>query len=222
MAVGPIQLIVIGFRDFEPTGKILAALEAAVLSGAIRVVDLQFVRKTQDGAVEALELTGLSADERVEFGAVIGGLLGAGIGGVEGALEGAIAGALAAADETYGLTPEDVQDIAEGLAPGEAAGMLMIEHTWAIGFRNAVRDAGGEMLAQGFLTPKTLLMIGAELEAQERAMAAVTVAAAVEQAAAERAVAALTSAALIEEAARDHAAAVVLAALSAGDRPDQA
>lgn len=222
MAVGPIQLIVIGFRNFEPTGKILPALEAAVLSGAIRVVDLQFVRKTQDEAVEAFELSGLSDDERVEFGTVIGSLLGAGMGGAAGAIEGAIAGALAAAEQTYGLTPEDVQEIASGLAPGEAAAMLMIEHTWAIGFSDAVRNAGGEMIAQGFLTPRTLLMVGAELEAQSQAAAAVTVAAAIEQAAAQRAISALAAAALIEEAAVEHATAVLTAALSPGDLPDEA
>ncbi|NJK31249.1 MAG: hypothetical protein HC927_01890 [Deltaproteobacteria bacterium] len=62
------QLIVIGFRNFEPTGQILPALETAALTGAIRVIDIQFVRKTQDGAVEALQVSGLSDDERVESG----------------------------------------------------------------------------------------------------------------------------------------------------------
>ena len=52
MTVGPIQLIAIGFEDFEPTGKILPALNAAVSSGAIRLIDLQFVGKDVEGNIQ--------------------------------------------------------------------------------------------------------------------------------------------------------------------------
>ena len=112
MTVGPIQLIVLGFEDFEPTGKILPALNAAVGSGAIRLIDLQFVGKDAGGNITSMEMSGLSPDEQIEFGAVIGGLLGAGMGGEEGAEIGALEGALAAAEHSYGLTAADVQEIA--------------------------------------------------------------------------------------------------------------
>jgi uncharacterized membrane protein len=173
MTVGPIQLIAIGFEDFEPTGKILPALNAAVASGAIRLIDLQFVGKDVEGNITSMEMSGLSPNEQIEFGAVIGGLLGAGLAGEEGAEVGALEGALAAAGHSYGLTAADVQDIADGLMPGDAAALLMIEHTWATGFRDAVGQAGGMMLGQGFLTPGTLLLIGAELAAQAEALAAI-------------------------------------------------
>jgi uncharacterized membrane protein len=173
MAIGPIQLIALGFEEFTPTGKILPALDAAVASGAIRLIDLQFVGKDANGDITALEMTSLSEDEEVEFGAVIGGLIGAGMAGEEGTVVGALEGALAAAEQSYGLTAADVLDIASELAPGDAAALLMIEHTWAVDFRDAVLEAGGVMLGQGFLTPGTLILIGAELEAQAAALAAI-------------------------------------------------
>jgi uncharacterized membrane protein len=239
MTVGPIQLIALGFEDFEPTGKILPALNAAVASGAIRLIDLQFVGKDVEGNITSMEMSGLSPNEQIEFGAVIGGLLGAGMAGEEGAEVGALEGALEAAGHSYGLTAADVQDIADGLMPGDAAALLMIEHTWATDFRDAVGQAGGMMLGQGFLTPGTLMLIGAELQAQAAALAAIEEAAAVvavseaieeeavleaveavvlseaiQEEAARRAVAALVMAELIEEAAIEEASEVVAAALA--------
>ena len=239
MSVGPIQLIAFGFEEFEPTGKILAALEDAVSTGAIRVVDLQFVGKDAQGNVTAAEMSGLSPDEEIEFGAVIGGLLGAGMAGEEGAAIGAMEGALAAAEHSYGMTVSDVQEIAAGLRPGDAAALLMIEHTWAIDFRDAVREAGGLVLGQGFLTAETLLLVGAELEAQAQALAAIEEAAvvvavaeaieeeaaweaaeavvmsqAIQEEAARRAIEALVTAELIEEAAMEEAGQVLAAALA--------
>jgi uncharacterized membrane protein len=221
MAIGPIQLIAFGFEDFEPTGKILPALNAAVASGAIRLIDLQFVGKDAGGNITSMEMSGLSPSEQIEFGAVIGGLLGAGLGGEEGAEVGALEGALAAAGHSYGLTAADVQDIADDLKPGDAAALLMIEHTWATDFRDSVLEAGGWVLGQGFLTPGTLMLIGAELEAQARAIAAieeaevvVALSEVIEEEAARRAVEALVMAELIEEAAIEEASEVVAAALA--------
>jgi uncharacterized membrane protein len=239
MTIGPIQLIAIGFEEFSPSGKILPALDAAIASGAIRLVDLQFVGKDEYGDVIALEMTSLDEEEEIEFGAVIGGLLGAGMAGEEGMVVGALEGALAAAEHSYGLTAADVQDIASELAPGDAAALLMIEHTWAVDFRDAVREAGGFMMGQGFLTPETLMLVGAELEAQAAALAAIEEAAvvvafaeaveeeavleaaeavivseAIQQEAARQAVAALVAAQLIEEAAVEEASQVVAAALA--------
>jgi len=239
MAIGPIQLIAFGFEDFEPTGKILPALSEAAASGAIRLIDLQFVGKDAGGNITSMEMSGLSPAEQIEFGAVIGGLLGAGLGGEEGAEVGALEGALAAAGHSYGLTAADVQDIADDLKPGDAAALLMIEHTWATDFRDAVLEAGGWVLGQGFLTPGTLMLIGAELQAQARAMAAieeaevivalseaieeeaaleaieaVVLSEAIQEEATRRAVEALVMAELIEEAAIEEASEVVAAALA--------
>jgi uncharacterized membrane protein len=227
MNIGPIQLIAITFPEFEPKGEILPKLMALVEAETIRLIDLQVIRKDQAGHVSSMELSGLSAKERVEFGAVIGGLLGAGAGGEEGAVEGSMSGALAAAEQSYGLSTADLKAVADRIRPGSAAALLLIEHTWATPFRDAVVRAGGQVQAQGYLTPQALFMVGKELEAQveaveaiaaseaiqkeaaKRAAIAVALSRAIQEEAARRAVAALMAADIIEEAAIEEAVLVV-------------
>lgn len=225
-------MIAIGFEQFEPKGEILRELNALQEMGTIRLIDAQFVRKSEAGQITSMEMSGLNEEEAIEFGAVIGGLIGAGVGGTVGAVEGAVEGALAAVEHSYGMSMEDVQNVADGLAPGDAAALLLVEHTWAKRFSGAVRNAGGRTLAQGFLTPETLMLVGAELEAQAEAVAAielsdaikveaareayraVVLSEAIQQNAAQRAADSLVAAALIEEAAIEEASAVVATALA--------
>jgi len=225
--------MIIGFEQFEATGEALDALMAASDAGAIRVIDLQFVSKDEEGNIEAVELSGLTEDEAIEFGAVIGGLIGAGAGGDEGLIEGAIAGAEIAAEGAYGMTAEDVVEIASQIPSGGAAAILAIEHTWAIDLRDALANQGGMLLGQGFLTRDAMLMIGAEAQAMIDALDAIAISDAIQvqaaidaadavalsdiiQAEAARMAAeSLVAAALIEEAAFEEAATTVLAALEA-------
>lgn len=182
--IGPMQMLVVGFgEDAEFQGEILDELERLSTHGLIRVIDLQFVQKTVEGDLVALEGTGLDEFEAAEFGAVIGGLLGLGAGGEIGAEMGAEAGALTALDRAYGMTVADVREIADGLEPGEAVGMLLFEHTWAARLKHAIRHTGGVPIAQGFLTPEALLMVGRELQAIVEAQATIEVAEAVKGAA---------------------------------------
>ena len=75
---------------------------------------------------------------------------------------GAVAGAISALDEyEYGLDEEALSSIADDIPAGGAAMMLVVEHVWAIGFRNAMRDSGGILIAQDFLSPEALIALGA-------------------------------------------------------------
>jgi uncharacterized membrane protein len=211
--VGPIQMIMIGFeRTDRFRGDIMRELERLSAKGVIRIIDLLFVMKDEAGEIKALEGSPLSEEERIEFGAVIGGLLGMGAGGVEAAVEGAVEGALVAVEKHYGLTWSDVQEMADELEPGTAAGVLLFEHTWATKFADALGDAGGHMLAQGFLTRDALMMVGAELEAMVEAQEAIEMAEAVKGAALLDALDTLFEAELIKEAAIEEAAEAVVAA----------
>ncbi|MFN2203384.1 MAG: hypothetical protein ACK2UO_19465, partial [Caldilineaceae bacterium] len=175
---------VVGFdEDAEYRGLILDELDSLTARGLIRVIDLQFVKKDEAGDLIAIQGSDLTDEEAIEFGAVIGGLIGLGAAGEEGAAEGMEAGALAAADEAYGLTVDDIADIASGLEPGQAVGMLLFEHTWAARLKQAIRTTGGYPIAQGFLTPEALMMVGRELEAVLEAEVAIEVADAVKGAA---------------------------------------
>ena len=156
--------MVIGFVDPALDGSILGALEGASASGAIKVVDVLGVYKAEDGTVLAAQGSDLTEDEAMTYGAWVGALIGLGAGGVDGAEVGAVAGAIHAMDEyEYGIDADGLATIAEDIPAGGAGMLLVIEHTWAIPFRDALIDSGGIMIAQDFLSPETLVAIGASL-----------------------------------------------------------
>jgi uncharacterized membrane protein len=204
-------MILIGFeRTDRFRGEILHELEKLSAKGVIRIIDLLFVIKDEAGEIQALEGSPLSEEERIEFGAVIGGMLGLGSAGEAGAIEGAVEGALWAVEEHYGLTWSDVQEMADELEPGTAAGVLLFEHTWATDFAQALGDAGGHMLAQGFLTRDALVMVGAELEAMVEAQETIEMAEAAKGAAILDALETMFEAEQIKEAAIEEAAEAVV------------
>lgn len=162
--IGPLQLLAIGFTDPQLDGSVLGTLEAASEAGHIRVVDLLGVYKDEAGNVLAAEATDLTEEEAMVYGAWVGALIGLGAGGAEGAEMGALVGAMDAADEyEYGIDADGLATIADDIPAGGAAMLLVIEHHWAIPFRNAVRDSGGILIAQDFLSPEALIALGADV-----------------------------------------------------------
>src|SRR4051794_25204284 len=96
MAIGPVQLIVLGFEHPEFHGEIIAELERLKESGTVRVIDALAVHKDADGEIAVAHLSNLSKDEAIELGSKVGALVGLGIEGEEGMYAGAEAGAEAA------------------------------------------------------------------------------------------------------------------------------
>src|SRR5712691_9807398 len=96
MAIGPVQLIVLGFKHPNFHGEVIAELEKLRQSGAVRVIDALAVYKNTQGAMEVEHLSNLSTEEAIELGSKIGALVGLGIEGEPGAEAGAIRGAEAA------------------------------------------------------------------------------------------------------------------------------
>ena len=76
MAIGPVQLLVLGFKEPNFSGEIRAELDRLRDNDLIRVIDALAVRKDADGEVQTLHESQLSADEQAAFGALIGGLIG--------------------------------------------------------------------------------------------------------------------------------------------------
>jgi uncharacterized membrane protein len=162
MQIGPLQLLVIGFADPKLDGSVIGTLAEASDAGHIKIVDLLGVYKDEAGDILAAEASDLSLDEAMVYGAWVGALIGFGADGEVGAEMGALAGALTAADEyEYGLGPDEIASVAEAIPRGGAAMLLVIEHTWAIEFRNAMRASGGVLIAQDFLSPEALITLGA-------------------------------------------------------------
>ena len=170
MAIGPVQLIALGFPHPEFHGEIIAELERLRESDTVRVIDSLAVYKDDDGELEIMHLSNLSRDEAIELGTVIGALIGLGVEGEEGAEAGA-----------EGLNPlGDVEgwDVLEDIPNGSAAALILLEHHWAVGLRDAVMRAGGFRLSDGFISPLDLIEVGlisaeeaAELHALETSAA---------------------------------------------------
>jgi uncharacterized membrane protein len=107
------HLLVIGFKNPDFHGQIRQALGSAMEKGVVRLIDLRFVWKDADGNVEGMEATQLDDAERKRFGAAVGALIGFGAGGEEGVQAGWEAGTMAAAQQTFGMTEENVRKIAD-------------------------------------------------------------------------------------------------------------
>src|SRR4029450_6967110 len=106
MAIGPVQLIVLGFNHPNFHGEIIDELERLRESDTVRVIDAPPVHKDARGEIEVAHLSNLTLDEAVELGSKVGALIGLGIEGEEGMVAGAEGGAEAAADGVQGFRGE--------------------------------------------------------------------------------------------------------------------
>jgi uncharacterized membrane protein len=160
MAIGPVQLIVLGFPEPDFHGRIIAELERLRASDTVRVIDALAVHKDADGEVEVTHLSNLSDDEAIELGSKVGALIGLGIEGEAGLEAGAEAGARASADGIAMFSDQDAWDVLEEIPNGSAAALLLLEHHWAVPLRDAVLEAGGFRISDGFVSPLDLIGIG--------------------------------------------------------------
>jgi uncharacterized membrane protein len=152
--IGPVQLISLGFEpgaNFE--GRIAGELAKLESDRTIRILDLLFVARDTDSD----ELVVLEHQEE-SMGAIIGALLGVRLEGAE------------EQEHSFGFTQGEIEEMAAGLEPGGAAGLLLVEHVWARDLKRAVRDAGGRMLGESFLTPETVASVEPELAAMSAAI----------------------------------------------------
>lgn len=228
MTLGPIQVVAVQFDSTDRLeGQVLDALAELVPGDAARIIDALFIAKEDNGDLLALE-AGEVGEEDEALGALVGTLLGFSFDGGDD-----VDAEVATEGDTslMGVTPADVERIGDELPAGTGALVMLIEHRWAEGLRDAVLDAGGRMVAQGFLTPDGVMLLGAELAATAdaidaieaaveleaiatvrslEALAAIEVAAEVEAAVAAHVILTLVEAGFIERAAADAAAAAVI------------
>jgi uncharacterized membrane protein len=160
MAIGPVQLIVLGFNHPNFHGEIIDELERLRESDTVRVIDALAVHKDAEGEVEVAHLSNLTLDEARELGSKVGALIGLGIEGEEGLERGAEAGAQAAADGVQVFSDEEAWDVLEDIPNDSAAALILLEHHWAVPLRDAIARAGGFRLSDGFISPLDLVEIG--------------------------------------------------------------
>lgn len=161
--IGPVQLVSVGFEpnaNFE--GRIVDELAALEKERTIRILDLLFIaRDTDSHGIVVLEHQGTES-----MGGIVGALL-----GFEFEDEaGQATGGTRPDEHSFGFSQADIEQMGAGLEPGGSAGLLLIEHVWARKLRRAVRDAGGRLLGEGFLTPETIAAVEPELAAMSDAI----------------------------------------------------
>jgi len=160
MTYGPMQLIAIGFGHASLPMDFLNQLRALREAGVVRLVDAVFVSKDEHDNLDAIQVSDLSQDETLLLGTIVGALIGYGAIGDDGIDRGGEIGMLSAADGLFGLSRDDIEEIASRIPAGSAATFILVEHLWAIGVKEAIRNADGEVIAQGWLTPATLVAMG--------------------------------------------------------------
>ena len=180
MAIGPVQLIVLGFEHPEFHGEIIAELERLKESDTVRVIDALAVHKDADGEIEVAHLSNLTKDEAIELGSTVGALIGLGIEGEEGMEAGAVAGAEAVSEGNgvHVFSDEEAWDVIEDIPNDSAAALLLIEHNWAVPLRDAIARAGGFRLSDGFISPLDLVEVGLVSAEEARELHALETAAA--------------------------------------------
>jgi uncharacterized membrane protein len=159
MAFGPVQILVIGFDDPNFKGEIREELERLREHDVVRLIDLIVVRKDDEGNVTRLRHSDLSQEELEDFGAIVGALIGVGADGEEGATAGAVLGA-AAMEDGQVFDDADTWYVDDAIPPGTAAAVALLDHRWAIGLRDAIRNANGFHLADAWIHPADLVAIG--------------------------------------------------------------
>ncbi len=174
--MAPIQMFVFGFHDAEQfTPAIIKEIESLQKKGLIRLIDLLYVERLEDGSLVTNEMSGLTPNEVEEFGGLLEQLLGA---SSEGPAEGDSEPDPGDPESNlfYGIAREDMAGVIDDIPPGGAAVMALFEHSWAFDIRNKIRRATGYPIAQGFLTPELFLLVGEEVRLMSEAATAVQIA----------------------------------------------
>ncbi|MCX4987553.1 MULTISPECIES: DUF6325 family protein [unclassified Streptomyces] len=122
--MGPIDYVVVEFPGNRMTGEGFPILVDLVDRGLIRILDLLFVRKDEDGSVVGLEIADLTGDGALDLAV----------------FEGASSGLLG---------DDDIEEAGRALKPGNSAGILVYENVWAAPFATALRRGGAQMVASG-------------------------------------------------------------------------
>ena len=121
MAIGPIELLVVKFPGNQFKGEIAPALQELVETGTIRIIDLIFAIKDDQGTLAVLELNALGDEKLAVFAPRPSELSGT-------------------------LTEDDARTLAGGLENNSSAAILLFENTWATQFVEALRNANGELI----------------------------------------------------------------------------
>jgi DNA-binding NarL/FixJ family response regulator len=164
---GPLQVIAVSFgpgADFE--GRVLAEVDRLQGRGVLRLLDMLFIEKSEDGTIQRLVV---GDDE--DFGALLASIVPVDGTGLVGSPVG---------EGSSRFDPADAWALAESMLPGTALAFMLIEHGWAQPLFDAIAETGGALLGEGFLTSESGLLVGAEVAAMDEAAEVIAAAQAAE------------------------------------------
>lgn len=127
--LGPVDFVAVGFEGNKFNGEILKELQKVIDKGLVRIIDLLFITKDDKGEVAVLELSNMPKEIADAFGAY-------------------------SSDLTGIISEDDALKIAADLVNNSSAGILVFEHLWAKGFKKAILNANGILLAEGRIHPE--------------------------------------------------------------------
>ncbi len=139
--LGPVDYLEVGFPGNKFNGSILKELQKVVDQGLIRVIDLLFISKDDKGELAIIELQDMPEDVTIAVAEI-------------------------AADLTGLLTEEDAVELGKKLDNNCSAGLLVIEHLWAKGFKEALKNADGILIDEGRIHPDDVEAVLEELKAE--------------------------------------------------------
>jgi uncharacterized membrane protein len=160
LTLGPVQMLIVGFEGDNFDGSIMEELERLKEHDIVRLIDLLFVKKNEDGEIEVVQRSDLNADEAEQFGAIVGALVGFGADGDDGASYGALAGA-AELQDGHVFDDDAVWYLGDAIPDGTAAAVALLEHRWAIPLRDKIAKAGGLTLSDAWVHTADLVAVGA-------------------------------------------------------------
>jgi len=139
--MGPIDYLVVEFPGSQMTGEGLPLLVDLVDRGIIRILDLVFVKRQDDGSMIRMEIADFDGDGQLDLSIF------------EGAASGLVG-------------DDDIDEAGGVLQPGNSAGIVVYENTWAGPLAAALRRGGAEVVASGRIPVDALLEAVEAAEAQ--------------------------------------------------------
>jgi hypothetical protein len=121
--MGPIDYVVIEWPGRQPQGEAAPMIVELADKGIIRILDIAFMVKREDGTVDSIELSDLDGDGFADFEGASSGLIGR----------------------------DDLEEAAAALDPGTCAAVMIWENRWAAPVAVALRRSGGQLVASGRL-----------------------------------------------------------------------
>lgn len=143
LSSGPIDYLIVEWpAGSPPNGEAFPHLVDLVDRGLIRILDMTFVTKDEDGTVSGVAIGDFDLDGAADLAVFEG--VGSGL-----------------------LGDDDVDEAGNALEPGTSGAILVYENTWAAPFATALRKSGAQLVDSGRIPVNAIVAALDDLDAAE-------------------------------------------------------